>query len=154
MAQQQQRTLVLIKPDAMQRELAGQVLSRLEATGLRIVAMKLLHMDRELAHRHYEAHVGKPFFDDLVELITSSPLIAMVLQGKEAIEVVRKVMGATDPVQAAPGTIRGDLALDIGRNLVHGSDSPEAAEREVALFFEPGEIQDLPRGVDRWITGP
>jgi nucleoside-diphosphate kinase len=147
-----ERTLVLIKPDAIQRGLVGAIISRLEAKGLKLVAMKMLHMDEGMAKRHYEAHIGKTFFPDLVRFITSSPLIAMVWQGREAVEVVRKAMGATDPVKAEPGTIRGDFGLDIGRNLVHGSDSLEAAEKEIALFFDQGEILDYPRDVEGWIT--
>ncbi|MBI4198947.1 MAG: nucleoside-diphosphate kinase [Chloroflexi bacterium] len=147
-----ERTLVLVKPDGLQRGLVGAIVSRLEGRGLKIVAMKLMRLDAALARRHYEAHVGKPFFRGLAQFITSSPLVAMVLEGKDAVEVVRRAMGDTDPVKAAPGTIRGDLGLDIGRNLVHGSDSPEAAEREVALFFQEGEVLDYRRDVDPWIT--
>lgn len=152
MSDKSERTLVLIKPDAIQRGLVGAIISRLEAKGLKLVAMKMLHMDEGMAKRHYEAHIGKTFFPDLVRFITSSPLIAMVWQGREAVEVVRKAMGATDPVKAEPGTIRGDFGLDIGRNLVHGSDSLEAAEKEIALFFDQGEILDYPRDVEGWIT--
>ena len=147
-----ERTLVLIKPDAIQRGLAGQVISRLESRGLKIVAMKMLQMDEEMATRHYEAHVGSGFFKGLVQFITSSPLIAAVLQGHNAVEVTRNTMGATNPVNATPGTIRGDLAIEIGRNLIHGSDSVETAEREIELFFSPQEILDYPRGVEPWIT--
>ena len=147
-----QRTLVLVKPDGVQRGLAGEVISRLERRGLKIVALKMIHMSRELAHRHYADHEGKGFFSGLVEFIISSPVIAMVVQGKDAIEVVRKTMGDTDPVKAAPGTIRGDLGLDIGRNLIHGSDSQESAQTEISLFFSEEEIWDYPRDVDRWIT--
>ncbi len=146
-----QRTLVLLKPDAVQRGLVGELVSRIERRGLRLVAMKLLAMDQELAHRHYAPHVGKPFFEGLVEFITSAPLVAMVLEGERVIEVVRNIMGATDPVDAAPGTIRGDLATSIGLNLVHGSDSPEEAAREIALFFQPEEIESYSRDIDRWI---
>ena len=147
-----ERTLVLLKPDAIQRGLAGEIISRLEAHGLKIVAMKLMHMTEALAHRHYEAHVGKPFFPGLVEFITSGPLVAMVLEGRNAVEVVRHTMGETDPAKASPGTIRGDLALDIGRNLVHGSDSTEAAQREIYLFFQESESLDYRRATDPWIT--
>jgi len=149
-----QRTLVLVKPDALQRGLAGEVLSRLERRGLKLVALKMLHLDRELAGRHYAIHEGKPFYPGLVEFITSSPLIAAVFEGERAVEVVRQAMGATDPAQAAPGTIRGDLAVDIGHNLVHGSDSPETAAQEIALFFSEGEIYSYQRAIDNWITGP
>ena len=147
-----QRTLVLAKPDALQRGLAGTIIARLEARGLKIVALKLIHLDRALAQRHYAAHVDKPFFTGLVELITSAPVIAMVVEGREAVDVVRRTMGETDPGKAESGTIRGDLALDIGRNLVHGSDSPEAAQKEIALFFDKAEVLDYRRDTDPWIT--
>ena len=146
-----QRTLVLIKPDAVQRGLAGEILSRLERRGLKIVALRLMQMDDALARRHYAEHEGKPFVDSLVRFITSSPLVAGVLEGPNAIEVVRGVMGATDPQQAAPGTIRGDLALYIQNNLIHGSDSPEAAAREIALFFDEGDILSWERSTDPWV---
>ncbi len=149
-----QRTLVLVKPDGLQRGLAGTVIARLEARGLKIVALKLIQMDRELAQRHYQAHVEKPFFAGLVEFVTSAPVVAMVVEGKNAVEVVRRTMGETDPAQASPGTIRGDLGLDIGRNLVHGSDSPEAARQEIGLFFDEREILDYRRSIDPWITEP
>ncbi len=148
------RTLVLIKPDALQRGLAGSILARLEARGLRIVALKLIQIDRDLAQRHYQAHVDKPFFGGLVEFITSAPVVAMVMEGKDAVAVVRRTMGETDPAEADPGTIRGDLGIDIGRNLVHGSDSAEAAQQEIALFFEPEEILDYRRSIEPWITEP
>ena len=149
-----ERTLVLAKPDAVQRGLAGTVLSRLEARGLKIVALRMLRMDRNLAGRHYAAHEGKPFFPGLVDFITSGPIVAAVFEGRNAIDVVRQTMGATDPAKAAPGTIRGDLALDTGRNLIHGSDSLESAETEIALFFEPGDLQSYERATDPWITEP
>ena len=152
MPEQTQRTLVLAKPDALQRGLASTIIARLEARGLKIVALKLIQIDRELAQRHYQAHVDKPFFAGLVEFITSAPVIAMVIQGKNSVELVRQTMGETDPARAQPGTIRGDLGLDIGRNLVHGSDSPEAARQETALFFDEKEILDYSRDVDPWIT--
>ena len=129
------RTLVLLKPDAVQRGLCGEIIGRLERRGLKLVAMKLLHMDRDLAGRHYAPHVGKPFFDGLIEFITSGPLVALVAEGENAVEVVRSTIGATNPQEAAPGTIRGDLAVSIGLNLIHGSDSKEAAEAEIGLFF-------------------
>ena len=149
-----ERTLVLLKPDALQRGLVGVVLERLERRGLRIAALKLMHVDEALAHRHYGEHQGKSFFKGLVDFITSGPIIAMVLEGKGAVEVVRATMGTTDPTKALPGTIRGDLALDIGRNLIHGSDSVETAKREVSLFFSPGEIVSYTRDVEGWITEP
>ena len=130
-----ERTLVIIKPDAMQRRLAGEILGRLEARGLVLRAARLVAVDRELAERHYAEHREKPFFGELVEFITSAPTLALVVEGESAISVVRTTMGATNPVNAAPGTIRGDLALAMPDNLVHGSDSPESAEREIELWF-------------------
>lgn len=147
-----ERTLILVKPDAMQRGLAGEILSRLERRGLKIVALKLLQMDEALAKRHYAVHEGKPFFDGLVRYITSSPIIAAVFEGRMAVEAARKTMGATDPVKAEAGTIRGDLGMDIGRNLVHGSDSVENAEKEISLFFSPQEIVSYRRATEGWIT--
>jgi nucleoside-diphosphate kinase len=148
-----ERTLVLIKPDAIQRGLTGEIISRLERRGLRIVAMKMMRLDQSLAHRHYAEHREKPFFPSLVQFITSAPLIACVMEGPHAIEVVRQTMGATDPKKAAPGTIRGDLGLDITHNLVHGSDSPQTAQREIALFFQEDEILSYERDIDRWAFG-
>jgi nucleoside-diphosphate kinase len=135
-----ERSLVLIKPDAMQRSLAGVIIARLEKRGLKIVAMKMLQMDRALAERHYAVHKDKAFFNDLVDFITSTPIIAAVFEGERAIEAIRQTMGATDPLKAAPGSVRGDFGLDIQQNLVHGSDSAENAEREIGLFFAPGEV--------------
>jgi len=146
-----ERSLVLIKPDAVQRALAGQIISRLERKGLKIVAMKMLRMDKDLANRHYAVHKGKPFFDDLVGFITSGPLVAIVFQGENAVQVIRQMMGETDPVKATAGTIRGDFGIDIGHNLVHGSDSPENASKEIDLFFSPREILDYRRELDTWI---
>ena len=135
-----EQTLVLIKPDAMQRRLAGEILSRFEGRGLTVRGAKLVQVDRDLAEQHYAEHVGKPFFGELVEFITSSPTLALVLEGEGAIKVVRTTMGATNPVDAGPGTIRGDLALAMPDNLVHGSDSPESAEREIGLWFTSPEL--------------
>jgi nucleoside-diphosphate kinase len=135
-----ERTLVLIKPDAMQRGLAGEILARFEQRGLAVRAAKLVRVDRALAEEHYAEHVEKPFFGELVEFITSAPTLALVLEGEGAIGVVRTTMGATNPVDATPGTIRGDLALAMPDNLVHGSDSPESAGREIALWFSDGEL--------------
>ncbi|MBN1152029.1 MAG: nucleoside-diphosphate kinase [Dehalococcoidia bacterium] len=146
-----QRTLVLVKPDAMQRGLAGEVICRLERKGLRIAAIKLMQVTEELAGQHYEAHREKAFFASLVDFITCCPIIAMVVEGRNAIDVVRQTMGLTDPAKAAPGTIRGDLAMDIQNNLVHGSDSVESARREIALFFQDAEILDYTRGIDNWM---
>ncbi|MCY4623826.1 MAG: nucleoside-diphosphate kinase [Chloroflexi bacterium] len=147
-----QTTLVLIKPDGLQRGLAGEIISRLERRGLQLVGMKLMRVDEALAHLHYEAHVERPFFPGLVQFITSSPIIAMAVRGPDSVELVRQTVGATNPAAAAPGTIRGDLGIDIGRNLIHGSDSPEAAVREVALFFAPEEVVDWERNVEGWIV--
>jgi nucleoside-diphosphate kinase len=130
-----QRTLILIKPDAFVASLSGEILSRFERKGLRIAALKAMTLERSLAERHYAEHAERDFFGELVSFITSGPLIAIVLEGHEAVRAARQVIGATDPLEAAPGSIRGDFALEVGRNLVHGSDSPESAEREVALFF-------------------
>jgi nucleoside-diphosphate kinase len=135
-----ERTLVLIKPDAMQRRLAGEILARFEQRGLAIRAAKLIRVDEALAEEHYAEHGEKPFFRELVEFITSSPTLALVLEGESAIQVVRATMGATNPVDSAPGTIRGDLALAMPDNLVHGSDSPASAKREIALWFSDGEL--------------
>ncbi len=146
-----ERTLVLIKPDAMQRGLAGEIVARLERRGLRIAAMRLFQMDEALARRHYAEHEGKPFFQGLISYITACPIIAAVFEGTNAVEVVRKTMGATNPAAAEPGTIRGDLALETGRNLIHGSDSLESARREIALFFRDDEVRTYPRDVDRWV---
>ena len=149
-----EQTLVLIKPDGVQRGLVGEVISRLERRGLKLVAMKLMSVDEALARQHYAEHVERPFFQRLVEFITSAPLVAMVWEADNAVEVVRSTMGETNPANATPGTIRGDLALDIGRNLVHGSDSLASAEREVALFFDSEEIQDYSLSNDPWIKEP
>jgi nucleoside-diphosphate kinase len=129
------RTLILVKPDAFARNLSGEIVARFERKGLRIAALKLMTMDRALAERHYAEHEGKPFFGELVEFITSGPLVAMVLEGHEAVVAARQVIGATNPLKAAPGSIRGDFALEVGQNMVHGSDSNESAAREVGLFF-------------------
>ena len=137
-----ERSLVLVKPDAVERNLAATILSRLEKQGLKLVAVKMLHMDRALAEKHYAVHREKPFFGNLVSYITSSPIVAAVFQGENAITLIRKTMGATDPAKAEPGTIRGDFGLDIEHNSVHGSDSPETAEREISLFFSESGISD------------
>ena len=149
-----EQTLVLVKPDGVQRGLVGEVISRLERRGLKMVAMKLLQMDEALARQHYAEHEQRPFFRGLVDFITSSPVVAMVWEAEQAIGIVRQAMGETDPIKSPAGSIRGDLALNIGRNLVHGSDSPESAQREISLFFRPEEIQSYPRDVDPWITEP
>ena len=130
-----QRTLVLVKPDGVKKGLIGEIISRLEKKGLKIAAMRMLQMDKAMARKHYAVHDGKPFFAGLVDFITSAPIVAVVVEGDKSVEVVRKLMGETDPVKAAPGTIRGDYGLDIGENLIHGSDSEENARTEIALFF-------------------
>ena len=137
-----ERSLVLIKPDAMQRGLSGTIIGRLEKEGMKPVALKMLHVDNALARRHYAIHEGKPFFEPLIDYITSTPIIAIVFQGKDAVEVIRKTMGATDPVKAEAGTIRADFGADIQNNAVHGSDSVETAEKEIGLFFTEDEIFD------------
>jgi len=137
-----ERSLVLIKPDAMQRNLAGTIISRLEEQGLKLVALKMLHMDRALAERHYAIHANKPFFRDLVSYITSTAIIAAVFEAEGAVEKIRRIMGATDPAKAEPGTIRKDFGLDIQQNVIHGSDSVETAEKEIQLFFTEDEIHN------------
>ena len=146
-----ERTLVLVKPDAVQRGLAGEIIGRLERRGLKLAGMKLMQVTPELARRHYGVHVGKPFFEGLVKFITSSPLVAIAVEGENAVDVVRTTMGATNPAEAAPGTIRGDFGLTIGANLIHGSDSADSAAAELALFFGEGEVVDYDRDIDRWI---
>jgi len=148
-----ERTFVMVKPDGVQRGLIGDVVSRLERKGLKIVAMKMMHIPRELATRHYEQHKDKPFFEDLISFITSGPVVAMVVEGKNCVAVTRRLMGATDPAVAEAGTIRGSLAMDISYNVVHGSDSVESAEREIGLFFKPQEICAYQRTMDEWIYG-
>jgi nucleoside-diphosphate kinase len=130
-----ERTLILIKPDAFARNLTGEIIARFERKGLRLAALKQMMMTRELAEQHYAEHAGKPFYDELVSFITSGPLVAMVLEGEQAVNAARQVIGATNPVEAAPGSIRGDYAIEVGQNMVHGSDSAGSAAREVSLFF-------------------
>ena len=149
-----ERTLVLVKPDGVQRGLCGEVINRLERRGLKLAAMKLMRLDDATAREHYGEHVDRPFFAGLVGFITSGPLAAMVWEADGAVEIVRNTMGVTDPAKAAPGTIRGDLGVNIGRNVVHGSDSVESAEREIGLFFQPREILDYSRDSDPWIIEP
>jgi nucleoside-diphosphate kinase len=145
------RTLVLVKPDGVQRGLIGEIISRLERRGLKIVGMKLMQVSGELANRHYGEHEGKPFFAGLVGFITSGPIVAMAIEGNNVVGLVRTTVGATNPADSAPGTIRGDLGVDIGRNLIHGSDSDESAKRELSLFFNEGELLDYSRDTDPWI---
>jgi nucleoside-diphosphate kinase len=149
-----ERTLVLVKPDGVQRLLAGRIIARFEERGLKIVGLKLVLVDQELAERHYAIHRDKPFFGGLVAFITSSPLVAMALEGPNAIGVVRAMVGATRPNEAAPGTIRGDLALETAQNLIHASDGPETAVTELDLWFRPGELIDYDRDIDRWALAP
>lgn len=146
-----ERTLVLIKPDGVQRGLIGEIFSRLERRGLRLVAARFCRVSRDLAQRHYAVHEGKPFYVGLVEYITSAPVMAMVWEGPSAVEAVRQTMGATRPTEAAPGTVRHDFGLEIGRNLTHASDSAQTAAQEVALWFRPEDLVDWDRAVDRWV---
>jgi nucleoside-diphosphate kinase len=147
-----ERSLIILKPDAVQRGLIGPILTRLEQRGLKIVGMKLSQVDESLARRHYAEHESKPFFAGLVEYITSGPVVLLAVAGEGVIEMIRNTVGATNPAKAAPGTIRGDFAVSIGRNLIHASDSPESGEREVNLFFKDEElISDFARSTDRWI---
>ena len=148
------RTLVLVKPDGVQRLLTGRIVSRFEERGLKIVGLKLVQVDRGLAERHYAIHREKPFFGGLVDFITSSPLVAMVLEGPNAIAVVRSMVGATRPHEAAPGTIRGDFALETAQNLVHASDGPDTAVSEIALWFGADELVSYERDIDRWALAP
>jgi nucleoside-diphosphate kinase len=149
-----ERTLVLIKPDGVQRLLVGRILGRFEERGLKLVGLKLVHIDRPFAERHYAVHRGKPFFDGLIDFITSGPLVAMALDGPNAIGMVRSMVGATRPHEAAAGTIRGDLAVETAQNLVHASDGAETAAGELALWFAAGELLDYEREVDRWVLAP
>lgn len=147
-----QRTLVLVKPDGVQRGLVGEIIRRLEARGLKIIAMKMIRMSSNVAAQHYAEHRGKTFYDGLIDFITSGPTVAMICEGREAVAMVRSLMGTTDPLNAASGTIRGDLALDLLMNLIHGSDSPARAAEEIELFFRPEELVDYERTSDRWIS--
>jgi nucleoside-diphosphate kinase len=147
-----QRTLIIFKPDCVQRRLVGAILRRFEAKGLRIAALKLIRVDRALAEKHYAEHRGKPFFEGLIGFITSAPVIVGVLEGNEAIAVVRNLLGATNGVAAAPGTIRGDLSISKQNNLIHGSDGPESAVREIALWFGPNEVTDYEMAGEQWVS--
>lgn len=148
---EQERTLVIVKPDGVQRGLIGEIIGRLERRGLKLEGLKLLRVDRALAERHYAEHQGKGFYEGLVSYITACPVAVAVFSGTGAIATVRATVGKTNPADAAPGTIRGDLALEVGRNLIHASDSPESARREVGLFFAREEVFDYERATDRWI---
>ncbi|MCL6610471.1 MAG: nucleoside-diphosphate kinase [Peptococcaceae bacterium] len=146
-----ERTYLMIKPDGVQRGLIGEIISRFEKKGLKILGLKMLKISREMAERHYAEHAGKPFFGPLVDYITSGPVVAMVVEGKDAISTAREMMGATNPLKAAPGTIRATYGMDVGRNIIHGSDSKDSADREISIFFRPEELVDYGRDVDRWI---
>jgi nucleoside-diphosphate kinase len=146
-----ERTLIIVKPDGVQRALTGEILGRLEKRGLKLVGLKLIHIDRPLAERHYAVHREKPFFGELIDYISLSPVVVAVFEGPKAIEVVRAMIGKTRPHEAASGTIRGDFAVEGLRNLIHASDAPEAAKDEIDLYFKPGEVLDYPRELDRWI---
>jgi nucleoside-diphosphate kinase len=149
-----ERTLVLVKPDGVQRLLVGRFLTRFEERGLKLVGLKLVQVGRELAERHYAIHSARPFFGSLVDFITSGPLVALALEGPNAISVVRAMVGATRPNEADPGTIRGDYALETAQNLIHASDGPETAATELELWFTPGELVDYAREIDRWALAP
>jgi nucleoside-diphosphate kinase len=149
-----ERTLVLVKPDGVQRQLTGRILARYEERGLKIIGLKLVQVDRDLAERHYAAHRERPFFAGLVDFITSAPLVALALEGPNAIGVVRAINGATRPDEAAPGTIRGDFALETAQNIVHASDGPEAAVTELQLWFRDPELLAYERDIDRWVLAP
>ncbi|MHB1421109.1 MAG: nucleoside-diphosphate kinase [Bacillota bacterium] len=146
-----ERTYVMVKPDGVQRNLVGDIISRMEKRGYRIVGIKMLRITKQMAEQHYAEHIGKSFFNGLVDYITSGPVVAMVLEGKDAVAGVRKMMGSTNPLEALPGTIRGDYALDIGRNVVHGADSPESAQREMAIYFKPEELQEYQKPGENWL---
>ncbi len=147
-----EKEFVMIKPDAVQRGLIGTLINRLERTGLKIIAMKFLHVTTDLAEKHYEVHKGKPFYPALVEFITSGPAVAMVIEGPDAVKITRKIVGATNPAEAAPGTIRGDFGINIGRNLIHASDSPENAKTEIAIYFSDDELVDWTPTIAPWFT--
>ena len=147
-----ERTFAMVKPDGVQRGLVGEIVRRYEARGLKVVALKLMQVPTRMAEEHYAEHKGKPFYPGLVQYITSGPVVALCLEGKNAVAVVRTVNGATKPWDAAPGTIRGDLALDIGRNVVHGSDSVEASKRELAIYFNKDELVDWTPAAAKWVT--
>ncbi|KJS15075.1 MAG: nucleoside diphosphate kinase [Peptococcaceae bacterium BRH_c4b] len=146
-----ERTYAMIKPDGVQRGLVGEIISRFEKKGLKIVGLKMLQIRGEMAETHYGEHKGKPFFGPLVDYITSSPVVALVLEGKDAVSVAREMMGATNPLKAAPGTIRATYGMDIGRNVIHGSDSTASAEREINIFFKPEELTSYKRELEAWI---
>lgn len=147
-----ERTFLMLKPDAVQRGLIGEIISRFEKKGFKLVAMKMMQVDRTLAEEHYKEHKGKSFFEPTVEYIMSSPVVAMVWEGKNVVALAREMMGATNPVNASPGSIRGSFAMDISRNVIHGSDSVENAQREIALYFKPEEILDYKKAGEDWLS--
>ncbi|MCL5780507.1 nucleoside diphosphate kinase [Desulforamulus profundi] len=146
-----ERTYLMVKPDGVQRGLVGQIISRFEQRGYKIVGLKMMQISREIAEKHYGEHAGKPFFQGLVEFITSGPVVAMVVEGKDVVATAREMMGATNPLKAASGTIRATFGVDVGRNIIHGSDSLESAQREIGIFFRPEELVDYGRAIDTWI---
>ncbi len=146
-----ERTFLMLKPDAVQRNIIGRAIDRIESTGLKLVAMKFIKMDMELAEKHYGIHKGKPFYEELVNFITSGPVVPMVWEGKNAVEYGRKLMGKTDPQDSAPGSIRGDFGIDIGRNIIHGSDSPENAVKEISIFFSESELVEWDSNRNKWL---
>jgi len=146
-----EKTFLMVKPDGVQRNLIGEIVSRFEKKGFQLVAAKLMHISRELAEQHYAEHKERPFFGELVDFITSGPVFAMVWQGENVIATARKMMGATNPQEADVGTIRGDYGIQVGMNIIHGSDSPESAEREINLFFKPEEILEYEKTINKWI---
>jgi len=146
-----ERTFVMVKPDGVQRNLIGEIVMRIERKGYQLIGAKLMMVPRELAEAHYAEHKGKPFFDELIQFITSGPVFAMVWQGEQVIAAIRKLMGKTNPVEAEPGSIRGDYGISMGMNIIHGSDSPANAEREINLWFKPEELHDYEKTIDSWI---
>jgi nucleoside-diphosphate kinase len=146
-----EQTLIIVKPDGVQRGLVGEVLARLERRGLKLAGLRLMQIDRELAERHYAVHQGKPFYEGLVNYITSGPVVVAAIEGPDAIAVVRRVIGSTRSNEAAPGTVRGDFALTVERNIIHASDAPDTARFEVGLYFQPSEVVSYTRDVDRWV---
>jgi len=146
-----ERTFFMIKPDGVHRAIVGEIVGRIEKKGYKISAIKMLHITKEMAKEHYGEHVGKPFFQPLVDFITSGPVVAMVVEGENSIEGIRTMMGKTDPKTSAPGTLRGDFGINLSRNVVHGSDSPASAEREISIFFKPDEVLDQARNDEKWV---
>lgn len=146
-----EKTFLMVKPDGVERQVIGEIVSRFEKKGLKLIGAKLMKIPTQLAEQHYQEHKGKAFYDELVQFITSGPVFAMVWQGENAIEITRQMMGKTNPKEALPGTIRGDFGMSVGKNVIHGSDSPASAEREIQLFFKPEELVEYNRAIDKWI---